>query len=330
MKPKNKEIDYDAYLSSLHATKETPEEIIRDIIKEGIGKELVSKRKIIAGEVNEVYDIILKDQSHVILRISPNGSPDFQQEKWAISECKKIGVPAPEIYLLKYLTINDKEYGFCLMEKLEGDTLERGTIDFGKLKLEERRQYINQAGEILSKIHSIPTNGWGWIIKDKGQYDTSDGLFSNWLGKEEEYKKIAKEEGLEPNVMNTVFKVLEDFRQRYREVKPHLCHSDFAHKHFMVNGGKLTGILDWGGVRSDSPIYDFGNWDFWFGDDIPTQWLKEGYTNKSLFNDDFEDFLHFIRIEKGLENFGWYHHQKYKEMIEKIKIKLIKDIKYFS
>ena len=322
--------DYKKYLKSLHSQKETPEEIIREIVKEGIQKRFVSKKKIVAGEVNEVYDITLSDKSHVILRVSPNGSPDFQQEQWSMEAAKKVSVPVPEIYLVKYITINGKEYGFCLMEKLEGDTLERGKIDFDKLALKERKDYIIQAGAILTKIHSIPTVGWGWIVKNKGQYKTSDELFVQWLNKREEYLKAAKEENIEKQVINKALKVVEDFKEKYKSIKPRLAHSDFAHKHFMVKDRKVVGILDWGGVRSDSPVYDFANWDFWFGENIPTKWLMEGYTNKDLFDDNFEDFLHFIRIEKGLENLNWYNKQKYKEMIEKIKAKLIKDVEYFS
>jgi aminoglycoside phosphotransferase (APT) family kinase protein len=321
--------EYNKYLRSLHSKKQTPEEIIRGIVKEGTGKNIVFKRKIVAGEVNEVYEIKLSDGSSVILRISPNGPPDFQQEQWAIKECKKIGIPAPDIFLVKYLTIDSKEYGFCLMEKVEGDTLERGRLSFDDLTIDERRNYIHQAGEILSRIHSIMTIGWGWIIKNKGEYDSSNKLFENWTEKKENYEKIAREENIEASI-NKANKLIDKFKIRYESKKPCLNHSDFAHKHFMVKGGKIVAILDWGSVRSDLPIYDFANWDFWFGENIPTEWLKDGYTNKKLFDSDFEDFLHFIRITKGLENLDWYHQQKYREMIEKIKAKLIKDVGYFK
>jgi aminoglycoside phosphotransferase (APT) family kinase protein len=309
--------EYNKYLKSLHSKKQTPEEIIRDVVKEGMGKGIVSKRKIVAGEVNEVYEVNLSDGSSVILRISPNGSPDFQQEQWAIKECKKIGVPAPDIYFVKYQTIDSKEYGFCLMEKIEGDTLERGKLNFDDLTPDEKKNYIHQAGEILSKIHSIATTGWGWIIKDKGEYGNSDDLFKNWIEKKENYEKIAREENVEAGIINKANRLVEKFKMRYEDKKPCLNHSDFAHKHFMVKGDKIVAILDWGSVRSDLPIYDFANWDFWFGENIPTEWLKDGYTNKEIFNNDFEDFLHFIRITKGLENLDWYHQQKYSEMMKK-------------
>ncbi|MCG2691264.1 aminoglycoside phosphotransferase family protein [Microgenomates group bacterium] len=325
----DKSDDYDKYLKSLHSKKRTPDEIIRDFVKEGSGKDIISKRKIISGEVNEVYEINLSDNSKVILRISPNGSPDFQQEQWVIKECKKVGVPVPDIFMIKYQIIDSIEYGFCLMEKIEGDTLERGKIDFNNLDLDEKKNYIYQAGEILSKIHSITTTGWGSIIKDKGEYDDANDLFENWIEEKENYEKIAKEENIKASLINKANELVEKFRERYKSIKPCLNHGDFSHKHFMVSRGKIVGILDWGCVRSDIPIYDFASWDFWFGENIPTQWLKDGYINKELLKNDFDDFLHFIRITKALETLDWYHKQKYTEIVEKIKAKFIKDVSYF-
>lgn len=315
----DKSDNYGKYLKSLHSKKQTPDDIIRNFVKKGTGKDTISKRKITSGEVNEVYEINLNDNSKLILRISPNGLPDFQQEQWAIKECKKVGVPVPDIFFIDYQMIDSIEYGFCLMEKIEGDSLERGKIEFNDLGLNEKKNYI----------HPITTTGWGRIIKDKGQYDSSNDLFKNWIGKKESYEKIAQEENIKPSIIDKVNEEVEKFKKKYKSKKPCLNHGDFAHKHFMVKRGKIVGILDWGSVRSDVPIYDFASWDFWFGENIPTKWLKDGYSNKEIFDNDFDDFLHFIRITKALETLEWYHKQKYTEMAEKIKAKLIKDIGYF-
>ena len=322
--------EYNKYLRSLHSEKQTSEEIIRSIVKEGTGKNIVSKRKIIAGEVNEVYEVSLEDGSSIILRISPKSSNDFLKEQWAINKCKEIGVPVPNIVLIKDQVIDSKNWGFCLMERVRGDTLERGKLNFDNLNLDKRRDYIHQAGELLSKIHSITTTGWGWIIKNKGEYKNSDILFENWTSKRENYEAMAREEDIELHIINKAVKLIEEFKAKYENQTPSLNHADFANKHFMVKRGKIVAILDWGSARSDSPVYDFANWDFWFGEDIPTKWLKEGYSNKKLFDGDFQDFLHFIRITKALENLDWYHKQKYQEMVGKIKVKLIEDIGYFK
>jgi hypothetical protein len=64
----NQQSDYDTYLTSMHAKLVTPEEIIREVVKEGTGQDVISKKRIIAGEMNEVYDITLSSNTHVILQ----------------------------------------------------------------------------------------------------------------------------------------------------------------------------------------------------------------------------------------------------------------------
>ena len=322
---------YQEYLSSIHDKWDTADEIIQDLVKEATGYNLKSKLRIIAGESNEVYDLTLDDNTHVILRISNSGHPNFLQEKWAIKEAKKLGIPVPEILLIKYLKIEGTEKSFCLMKKVKGEPLERGAINFDKFDSDLKRKLINQAGEILSKIHSIPTEGFGRIKEEgKAEFKTSSELIDNLVSQQEKVEKMAEEEEIALAQIENAYRIINSFRDSYAKVKPYLNHGDFSHKHFMFDGNKITCILDWGEVRSDSPVYDFACWDYWFGEYIPTEWLKEGYTNKSLFDENFEDFLHMWRLFKGLEVLNWYHQIKYKEAVEKAKVKLTTDLKYFK
>ncbi|OGH18439.1 MAG: hypothetical protein A2868_00885 [Candidatus Levybacteria bacterium RIFCSPHIGHO2_01_FULL_40_15b] len=330
MSNKNTADDYNKYISSIHKTLITPEEIIRDIVKQGTGIKLLIKDRIIAGEVNEVYDITLSNKRHVILRISRQGYPNFQQEKWAITECKRAGVPVPEILLIKYVTIKNKKCSICLMEKIDGEPLERGGLDFEKLNLETRKRLIRQAGEILSRIHSIETRGFGWIIGEgKAEYSNFENLLKERLRKKDALERIIMEEGMDKNTIRTAFRIINRFADEYAEQIPKLNHGDYSHKHFMVKDNKITGILDWGSVRSDSPVYDFSTWDYWFGDYIPTEWLKEGYQDKSLFDSNFEDFLHMLRIFNALDLLEWYY-KKNQHTLDKVKETLLKDLEYFK
>lgn len=324
--------NYKGYLDYLHSKQETPEEIIRDVVKKGTGLELISKQRIIAGEVNEVYDILLDNKSHVILRISPNGSPDFQQEQWAMQKCKSVGVPVPEILLIKYLVIHKKEYGFCLMEKREGDLLDRrGDVNLSNFSINEQKSYVKQAGEILSRIHSISTVGFGKIIANgKPHFSSAEQSFSNWSNKKGLYEALAKEVGLSSTIVKTAFRVGINLKKSLLAIRPYLNHGDYFPKHLIIRKGKIVGILDWGEVRSGSPVYDFANWDFWIGMHFPIEWLKDGYSNRTLFNDEFEDLFHFMKITIGLEVLDWYSKQEYKGRVEKTKKKLVDSISYFK
>lgn len=326
-----KKDSYQKYLASVHTKWVTPDEIIQEIVKEGTGKQLASKQRVIAGEANEVYNITLSDNKNVILRISKSAYPNFLQEKWAIEKVEKLGVPTPKILLIKHFTVDGKEKSACLMDKVDGEPLERGKINFDKLDLRLRKNLINQAGEILSKIHSIETQGFGWIIGEgKAEYKTSNDLIDGLLNKHELFEKMAAKEDLDKHIVIKTLGIIKNFKGSYSKIKPHLNHGDYSHKHFMVKDNKITAILDWGGVRSDTPIYDFAWWDYWFGEYIPTEWLKEGYSNKELFDNNFDNFLHLLRLFRGLETLNWYHQEKYKPAVEKAKIKLLKDLEYFK
>lgn len=331
MKDIKKKDQYQKYLASIHAKLVTPDEIIQKIVKDETGHEFSAKTRIIAGEINEVYDLELENNNHVILRITKGGYPNFVQEKWAIEKVQKLGVPVPKILSIQYFKVGEEEKSACLMEKIDGEPLERGSIEFDKLDLKLRKQLINQAGEILSKIHFIKTEGFGWIVGEgHAVHKISDEMIDELLNSQDKFKQIFLEEDLDVNLMKKSFEIINNFRAVYSEVKPCLNHGDFSHKHFMVKNNEIVAILDWGGVRSDSPIYDFVWWDYWFGENIPTEWLKEGYSNKSIFDNNFNDLFHMLRLFKGLEILDYYHQENYKPAVEKAIVKLKKDLIYFE
>lgn len=322
--------DYKEYLRSLPKQK-IPDEIIRTIVKEGTGIDMSSKRKIIAGEVNDVYEITLEDNSRTIIRISPHGPPDFKQEQWAIKECKRVGIQVPEILLIKYVTINSRKHGFCLMQKMDGETLARGHINFDKLNIDEQKKYMNQAGQILSKIHSISTVGFGRINGNgKAKFKNPGDLIANQSKKESAYRELANKAKLNMSIIKTAMKLLGNLDTEYSRIKPHLNHGDYFRKHLIVKNKKIVGVLDWAEIRSDSPAYDFANWDFWVGNPVLTGWLKEGYTNQNLFDENFEIILRLLKIVIGLDALEWYCLQNYHKMVNELKEKLIREISYFS
>ncbi len=325
-----KKDEYQEYLASVHAKLSVPEEVVSETVEEATGSQLESTRRIFAGEVNAVYEVTPTVGPSLILRIADKGHPEFQQEIWSIGKAREAGVPVPEIVLVKYITISEQPRALCLMEKVQGEPLERGNINFDELDIETQKDLIKQAGGILARIHSIPTEGFGWIVEDHGEFQTAAKLLENLLSKRDQLQNMAQAEGISPDDINRALEIILGFEGWYSGVSPRLNHGDYSNKHLMMENNQIIGIIDWGGVRSDTPIYDFANWDYWFGDQIPTEWLKNGYTDRSIFTEKFDDTLHMIRLWKGLEVLDWYHKEGYKPAVEKAKAKLQKDLDYFK
>lgn len=330
MNIKKNKTDYEKYLAELHAKLVTPDNVLKAVIKEATNLTPVSKEKIIAGEANEVYNFSLTDKSQIIVRISRSEKPDFEQERWAISQCNQAGVPVPEILLIKHQELDSKLLSICVQRKLDGDTLERGKIDYHKLDKEYLKSILKKAGAILAKIHSVKTQNFGYLNKNgEGNFGSFTDLMSEHIQQSDEFYKIAKEINFDLKSMKTIFQILNDNLRNVPDVSPCLNHNDFGPKHIMVKGENITGILDWGEVEGHSCINDFAKWDYWFGEELPLDWLKDGYSDKNLFDENFDWMLHWIRLNNGLGVLWWYYKQNYPNAVEKAKMKLLKDLDFY-
>lgn len=322
--------EYQAYLKKINSKQSTPEEIIRSIVKKATGNNLVSKKRIISGEVNEVYYVVTNGNNKYILRISIEKPNSFLQEKWAIEESQKVGIPVPEIVSIGNMAVNGNNVEFCINRYIEGEVLDMGSIDFDLMREEDQKIYLHQAGEILARIHSVKTKGIG---KTNGtgvsRHNTLDIFFLVWEN-EELRRKLAGQIGYNLSAINTIAKTLVDFKPIYMQAEPRLNHGDYFPRHLVSRNKKIVGILDWGEVRSDSPVYDFANWVTWMDNPKYINWLKEGYADKSLFENNFENFLHVIKLLIDMEVLDWYQSQKRIRVIERTKVKLFKDLNYFN
>ena len=219
---------------------------------------------------------------------------------------------------------------FCVQKKLEGQVLERGSVDRHSLDENRLRKLINHAGEILGKIHSVKTNGFGSLDKDgAGKYKSFTELMRLNEKQQEAYLQLANKTAFSQMEMKEIINIVNEKSKGVTDTVACLNHGDYGAKHFIFEGDKITGILDWGEVCGNSPLYDFVRWDYWFADDIPTGWLIEGYGNKKVF-EDYNEVLHWFRLSQGLESFWWYSQQSYPKAVIEAKNKLLTDLSFFA
>ena len=322
--------DYQQYLSSLHSESATTDLAISDFVKKTTRESLKSSERIIAGEVNEVYRIILESGRRVILRIAKKDSTEFQIESYAMNQAKKVGVPVPTVIEIAELSTADNELSFCLMDEIKGSPMERGNLRFHQLQQDEQKQLLFRSGQILSRIHLVATIGFGpYINPGEAEYLQFDDLLLEYSSKEQLLIFIANEIGFDPELIKRALHLIDINKQLLADCKPCLNHGDFGPKHIMVSNSTITGIIDWGLARSDSPVTDLAYWSYWFND-YPIKWLLEGYENKVLFDDSFESKIRLHKIMKGLVVIEWYHGQRYKNEVDVAVKKLMDDLKHFK
>jgi len=290
-------------LAQIHASFNTPKNIISEIITKFENGKVLDLERIIAGEANEVY-AITTTKNKFILRIDHRNYQSFEREKWAKQKALKLGVAVPKVLEIGFLQNNEQKYQYSLEEFVNGKIY--GIYDTDKAIL---TPIFEQAGEILSKIHSIKLVGFGDLNeKHEGEYSSFvDKIDTEKLKNIANYQKIAVSRNLDWNLLEMAFEKLKNNLKVFENESSVLVHGDFNHKHFVVNGDlQIQAILDWGEVRAGSAVEDFGGWQFWFGDIFPITILTKKYTNKKYLADNFELKLEIYQIIKVLDLIFYY------------------------
>jgi len=302
--------DYQDYLKQKHAKFNTPSKAIDGVVRSVTGSKIKIMEKVILGEVNEVYDITTENDGHVIVRITRSNSPRF-------------GIPVPEVLLVT----SQGELTFCVETKLFGSTIRN-------IPWQERdkiKAFVVQSGAILAKIHSVQPTGFG------GLNENGQGKFSTWLNyimevedEQGEILESATKIGLSVEDVEKGFSVLKENQDFFENVTPHLLHGDFSTKHILVEGNTITGIIDFESCKSGDPMWDFAWWSYFFGEDIPVEWLKEGYSQVCELDSKFDKKLILYKIRLGLGMIHYYESEKNISGMKHAKEKFIADLAEFK
>ncbi len=321
---KDKDI-YQKFLEKKHGEFETPGNLIEMIVKKATGSELVKRERIIAGEVNEVYDVTTESNQKVIVRISRQGSQNFETEERVIRLALMAGVPAPKVLLIEQISSGSENPTFCVEEKIEGKPLTSliNTLESGVLK-----SIISESGGILSKIHSITVDNFGHLDGTVSFKTWQDYIFSI----EERRAKIiaaGKQVKIESGLIDKAFRLLRENKQMFQIQKPKLLHGDFSPKHLLVKDNHITGVIDFESAKGGDPVRDFAWLNFFYGDSFPIDWVIAGYDNKDLFDKNFDIKMKLYRLHLGLDLLEYYYSEENEAGLIHTKPRFIKDLEKF-
>lgn len=262
------EKEYQAYLDNKHAEFQTDSNLVYSMVRQATGSDVVSDRRLVVGEENEVYDVATSDGNSVIVRISRKEEPRFAAEKWALDRCRSAGVPTPQVLLIEKVADKDHDLTFCIEEKLPGEPMGRFLQTASSAQISST--LIGQIGEALNRIHSIPVNGFG-DLDTNGQGDPHmtwkdimlDTTHKTWLP-----DVLNDTVGFSRGDTKKAFELLATHGELYEDRKAYLNHADLGLDHFLVHDGKLTGIIDFQSTGAD-PILDYAWLDFFWGNHMP-------------------------------------------------------------
>src|SRR5258707_12514422 len=116
------------------------------------------------------------------------------------------------------MEVEGERLTFCIEEKLEGQILGDIKNDLSPQKLEK---IIQNAGLLLSRIHSIPTKGFGQL-NEKGE-----GEFKTWMefmleqeGKEKRWQEVSSKTGIDLRAIEMALETIRSHKTLYSDVLP--------------------------------------------------------------------------------------------------------------
>ncbi len=296
--------DYKKFVEEKHAKFRTPQHIIDGTIRKVTKSTILSSERLLKGEANEVYDIKLENDKHLILRISRDTENPFLKEKWAMEKSAEVGVPVADVLHIDEEETESSKIFLCVLSKIPGIPLnETGKEDDSAYM----KNVLSQTGHHLSAIHSIHTQGFLHVVDGNGnaKYPTLGGYVDSIILNPEKYAETAVKNDLKPEYIYQSIDVATQYLPIFDTQHASLMHGDVGTKHIMVDGDRVTGILDFGNIRGSLPVHDFAWWDFWRENTEQLVWLQEGYDNKNLFDNAYEAKFNFIKLLLSLELLDW-------------------------
>ncbi len=288
--------DFDQHLATFHVRWNTPAAVVLDAVRAVTQAPVASRKRIVHGAANEVYDFAFAGAPSLIVRIARDPDKNMEPERWAIAQCEARGIAVPHIHLIQHLTHDGGPLHICVMEKLEGERLSDVT-----LTPVEVRRVLNALGAWLSQLHAISVNGFSYL-NGAGEppapnYDLAAEVFLKVVPDFE-----AACAGIDPVLRKGWFSFIERVLRVARPA-PVLTHNDLSARHVLVKDGRLSGVIDFGEVSGEPALNEFAKWDFMEGTDLPVAFLRETYANQALFED--VPFYRELWLMNGLYLIRW-------------------------
>jgi aminoglycoside phosphotransferase (APT) family kinase protein len=260
------------------------------------------------GRSTEVFRVTRGGEVFYV-RILPEAGASFAPEVKVHQHLLRLDVRVPEV--VYYEDLNEQlQRSIMVTTAITGQPLAEAGIG------PETERILYEAGQDLAQINSIPVTGFGWIKRDvgvsaNGELRADRATFREFVF--DPYDSLNEHLGFLEFYLFSGREVAE-IRERVNRLRPELdetsswlAHGDFDTTHIYQDGGKYSGIIDFGEIRGADRWYDLAHFRVHDEERIPERllpWLIEGYRSITEIPGNLDERLALLGLINAVRALG--------------------------
>jgi aminoglycoside phosphotransferase (APT) family kinase protein len=271
------------------------------LVERALGRTVAGiDRDTVAGS-HAVFFVRLEEGFECVLRVATAAHQSVERERWVIEQCRARGVPAPEI-IAGQASPADGALPYLIARRMPG--VPAHTV---ALSDSERRSVLGQLAEAAARMHSIPLAGFGPLVKRGSTYVGTGGS----LGDEVLWR--LPDLPAEALALNRALAVRERFaseREALNRRQGALVHADFRFENALLEGARVSAILDFELACSGDPAIDLASLLYCNGrDDADLPVILDGYGRLDLLAPEETLMKRLLLYQSfyALEHLFWEH-----------------------
>jgi Ser/Thr protein kinase RdoA (MazF antagonist) len=274
----------------------TPQRVVHDQVRLAVGGDVATCRRLIVGQMHEVYDVTTTDERSVIVRISREPDPRFEAERWAMDQARRHGVPTAEVLRIEHVDHDGERLAVQVQEKLPGTPLDQQPHS-----ARSSTRLADSLGAVLAAIHSVPVDGLGYLRADGRGWDISfASIMLDLLERVDELVSAAEHWRTDVSLVHRGLRLLSRHQELYTVQRPVLIHGDLCPAHILVQDETVTGVIDFEECSGGHPVFDFAHWHATCPQDLDVTRLRAGYADQALFTAAFEPLFALTLLRRSL------------------------------
>ncbi|QGN34025.1 phosphotransferase family protein [Microlunatus sp. Gsoil 973] len=234
----------------------TPRSIIESVIRP-FGGAVTRLVPLAGGGMNETYRAEMANGAQIVVRIARQPTPWFLDESHLMTRTRDVGVSTPEVLGIEHLDHEGELLSFSIQRFLPGRSLHDLV---GELPVADLERLVQDAGEILARIHDVPTDERGIRHQLRMPAEATlagiTRLVADTVGQE---AAPVVERGAELLCQQ----IMTGSTPRFA-----LAQGDFMPKNILVADMMISGVIDWEFAGPAPPAFDLARWEVSAGDPL--------------------------------------------------------------